>query len=124
MSKGDVFEELKVFQEAHKLTLMIYKVTGQFPKSEDFGLKSQIRRSSSSIAANIVEGNSRKHKKEFLQFLYLAKGSLEETKYHLMLARDLRYISDKEYRLAHLQSEQVGKLRTGLMNYCRKALKS
>jgi four helix bundle protein len=119
---ADKFENLKVFDEAHRLTLAIYKVTRNFPKSETYGLTSQIRRSSASVAANIVEGNSRGHKKEFLQFLYLANGSLEETRYHLLLARDLNYIDVEEYGLAHLQAEIVGKLLKGLINYCRKII--
>src|SRR3989344_7279665 len=110
----DKSEDLKVFDEAHKLILLIYKVTKNFPKSENFGLISQIRRSSASVAANIVEGNSRGHKKEFLQFLYLANGSLEETKYHLLLAKDLSYINVEDYDLVHSQSELVGKLLKGL----------
>ncbi len=121
---ADRFEDLKVFDEAHKLTLLIYKFTKNFPKSETYGLTSQIRRSSASVAANIVEGNSRGHKKEFLQFLYLANGSLEETKYHLLLAKDLVYIDVKDYDLAHSQSEIVGKLLTGLINYCKKVINS
>lgn len=123
MNSKDKFENLMVFQEAHSLTLMVYKITKNLPKSEEFGLKSQVRRSSASVAANIVEGNSRGHKKEFLQFLYLASGSLEETKYHLLLARDLGYIKKEDYDTIHLQSENVGKLLTGLINYCKKSLK-
>jgi len=124
MKTMDKFQDLKVFDEAHKLTLLIYKFTKNFPKSEAYGLTSQIRRSSASVAANIVEGNSRGHKKEFLQFLYLANGSLEETKYHLLLAKDLGYIDVNEYDLAHSQSEIVGKLLTGLINYCKKIVNS
>lgn len=122
MKNKDKFEELQVFQEAHELTLMVYKSTSKFPRSEEFGLRSQIRRSAASVAANIVEGNSRGHKKEFLQFLYLANGSLEETKYHLLLAKDLNYISDGEYQLLHEQSELVGKLLKGLIAYCKKSI--
>lgn len=121
---SDKFEDLKVFDEAHKLTLSVYRVTRNFPKSETYGLTSQIRRSSASVAANIVEGNSRGHKKEFIQFLYLANGSLEETKYHLLLAKDLGYIDSKDYDLIHSQSEMVGKLLKGLINYCRKIINS
>lgn len=120
----DKFEELRVFDEAHRLTLLIYKLTKTFPKSEAYGLTSQIRRSSASVAANIVEGNSRGHKKEFLQFLYLANGSLEETKYHLLLAKDLGYLDVNEYDNVHFQSEIVGKLLTGLISYCKKSLTS
>lgn len=121
--KTDKFENLKVFQEAHKLTLMIYELSNKFPKSEEFGLKSQIRRSSASIAANIVEGNSRGHKKEFLQFLYLANGSLEETKYHLLLAKDLQYISLEEYNNVHSQAELTSKMLHGLIVYQKDFLK-
>jgi len=105
----DKFENLKVFEEAHKLVLFIYRLTRKFPKAETYGLTSQIRRACVSIVANIIEGNSRGHRKEFLQFLYLAKGSLEETKYHLLLARDLKYITEEEYNTAHNQTELVGK---------------
>lgn len=123
MKKKDKFEELQVFQEAHKLTLMVYKSTSKFPRSEEFGLRSQMRRSAVSVAANIVEGNSRSHKKEFLQFLYIVNGSLEETKYHILLAKDLNYIFGEEYQVLHAQAELVGKLLKGLINYCKKSLK-
>lgn len=117
------FEKLKVFKESHELTLKVYKITKGFPEDEKFGLISQLKRSSASISANIVEGNSRGHKKEFLQFLYLSKGSLEETKYHLLLAKDLNYISADDYKMIHVQAEEVGKLLTGLINYCKKSIK-
>lgn len=120
----DKFEELRVFEEAHELTLMVYKLSNELPVSEDFGLKSQIRRSASSVSANIVECSSRGHKKEFIQFLYLANGSLEETKYHLLLAKDLEYISDKKYEIVHNQADLVGKMLNGLINYQKKKLTS
>jgi four helix bundle protein len=124
MKGKDKFEDLHVFRESHKLVLIVYKLSGEFPKEEDFGLKSQIRRSASSVPANIVEGNSRNHKKEFIQFLYLANASLEETKYHLLLARDLDYISEAKYLEVHEQAEVVGKLLNGLINYLDKSPKS
>ena len=65
----------------------VYKITQVFPKAEQFGLVSQVRRSASSVPTNIIEGQARQYKKEFIQFLYIAKGSLEETKYHLILVR-------------------------------------
>jgi len=88
---------LEVWKIAHQLTLEVYKITAVFPKSEQFGLTSQIRRSVASVPTNIIEGQARQYKKEFIQFLYIAKGSLEETNYHLFLAKDLNYISEKEY---------------------------
>ncbi len=68
-----------------------------FPKEEMYGIVSQLRRSSSSVGANIAEGFSRGSKKEFTQFLYIAKGSLTETINHLLLAKDLGYVNEEEY---------------------------
>jgi len=113
------FEKLDAWKEAHKLVLQIYKITRKFPSIEKFRLVDQICRSASSVAANIVEGSSRQHKKEFLQYLYLSKGSLEETKYHLLLARDLGYITTKDYNSFIDQGNLVGKLTSGLIKYLR-----
>jgi len=85
--------ELEVWKLSHQLTLKVYEVSKQFPSDENFGLTSQVRRSAASVPTNIVEGRSRQYRKEFIQFLYVAKGSLEETNYHLYLAKDLKYIS-------------------------------
>ena len=74
---------LEVWKLSHQLTLEVYKISKSFPKSEQFGLVSQVRRSASSVPTNIVEGQARQYKKEFIQFLYIAKASLEETNYHL-----------------------------------------
>ena len=88
---------LEVWKLAHQLTLEVYKITQSFPKSEQFGLMSQMRRSVSSVPTNIIEGQARQYKKEFIQFLYIAKGSLEETNYHLYLSKDLGYITEHDY---------------------------
>ncbi len=117
---ADKFESLPIFQDSHKLVLMIYKASKKFPKDETYGLVSQIRRSASSIVANIIEGNARGHRKEFLQFLYLANGSLEETKYHLLLSKDLDYVNKVNYETIHLQTEIVGKQLKGLIKYLSK----
>ncbi|HSA83364.1 MAG TPA: four helix bundle protein [Patescibacteria group bacterium] len=116
---ADKFGELRIFNEAHTFVLAIYKSTKSFPSFEQFALTSQIRRSASSIVANIVEGNARNHRKEFLQFLYLANGSLEETKYHLLLSKDLNYLDEVEYKVLHEQSEIVGKMLNGLIQYLK-----
>ncbi|MCG1037477.1 four helix bundle protein [Polaribacter sargassicola] len=89
--------QLEVWKLAHQLTLNVYKVSNAFPSSERYGLTSQIRRSSSSVPTNIIEGNGRQYRKEFIQFLYIAKGALEEVNYQLFLAKDLTYITEKEY---------------------------
>jgi four helix bundle protein len=71
---------LEVWKLAHQLTLDVYKITQAFPKSEQFGLTSQVRRSVSSVPTNIIVGQARQYKKEFIQFLYVAKGSLDKYK--------------------------------------------
>ena len=99
------FEKLEVWQKAHDLTLRIYKVTKEFPRDEIYGLTSQIRRSAASVATNIVEGKARSSKADYLKFLVIARGSLEETRYHLILARDLDYITlDKYTELSEAQA--------------------
>jgi len=86
------FTDLRAWQEAHKLALDIYKHTGHFPASEKFGLASQLRRSISSVTANIAEGFGRSSKNDREHFYVMASSSLYETKSHLLLARDLNYI--------------------------------
>lgn len=94
----NMHSNLEVWKLSHQLTLEVYKISNSFPKSEQFGLVSQVRRSVSSVPTNIVEGQARQYKKEFIQFLYIAKASLEETNYHLYLAKDLDYLTESEYR--------------------------
>lgn len=89
--------KLQVWKLAHQFTLDVYQISKNFPSSEKFGLTNQLRRSSSSVPTNIIEGQGRQYKKEFIQFLYVAKGSLEESNYQLFLAKDLKYISNEEY---------------------------
>jgi four helix bundle protein len=89
--------KLEVWKLAHQLTLAVYEVSKNFPSSEIYGLTSQVRRSSSSVPTNIIEGQGRQYKKEFIQFLYIAKGSLEEANYQLFLAKDLKYITEEKY---------------------------
>jgi len=114
------FEDLEVWQKAHELTMEIYKITNRFPREEKYRLGDQLRRSSASIATNIVEGNSRAHKAEFRQFLNMAKSSLEETKYHLLLARDLGYLNDTVYLGLQTRSDEVGRMIGGLVKFLKK----
>lgn len=85
------FQDLTVWQEAHKLVLSIYKYSGEFPRKEQYGLTSQLRRSAISVPANIAEGFKKKGKADKLRFMNIAQGSLEETRYYLILAKDLDY---------------------------------
>lgn len=116
------FQKLTAWQRAHELVIKIYKITNKFPKEERFRLVSQICRSASSVPANIAEGNVRIHKKEFIQFLSTALGSLEETKYHLFLAKDLNYLNENEYDELIKLANEVGKLISGLSKSIRSNL--
>jgi four helix bundle protein len=87
------FTDLEVWKRAHSVVLEVYKLTNPFPRSEQFGVVSQIRRAAYSIPANIAEGFGRHSTKELLQFLAISNGSLEELRYFLILSRDLRYLS-------------------------------
>jgi len=107
------FKNIKVWQKAHHLVLEIYKVTDKFPIRERYGIISQIRRSAASIATNIVEGYKRKSEKDFLHFLNIADSSLEETKYHILLALDLNYLRNEDYEALSGMAEDVGRMLYG-----------
>jgi len=114
MNKTQSFEELIVWQKAHKFVLSAYDLTKAFPKEELYGLTSQFRRASVSIAANIAEGYKKKGKKDKLRFFNIAQGSLEECKYFLILAKDLNYSPNTTEQTALII--EVSKL---LNAYCR-----
>src|SRR5208337_3502332 len=97
MIKG--FQDLEVWRKAHKLVLEIYKLTNVFPRGEQFGIVSQLRRAAYSIPANLAEGYGRRSTKEFLQFVAIANGSAEVLRYFLILSRDLRYASQQDETL-------------------------
>ncbi len=113
------YRSLKVYQQAHVLVKEIYRVTEQFPKSELFGLVSQMRRSVVSVVANTIEGYSRGSKKELKQFLFIANGSLVELEYYLELVRDLKYISEVEYFNLDRQRIAVGSLLGGFIRHLK-----
>jgi four helix bundle protein len=89
------FKRLKVWQKSHSLTLKIYYATSTFPDRERFGIISQMRRAAASVPANIAEGCGRYGRAEFRQFLHLSVGSASELQYFLLLARDLRLLTEK-----------------------------
>jgi four helix bundle protein len=92
------FRDLQVWNKAHALTLSSYRATSGFPKSETYGLTSQIRRSASSVAANIAEGCGKRGNRDFQRFLGIAAGSSSELKYHFLLARVLGFFDDEQYK--------------------------
>ena len=91
------YKKLKVWEDAHQFTIDIYNITQKFPNNEQYGLTSQIRRSVSSIPTNIVEGCGQLDNGNLIRFLGIAKGSAFETEYQLLLAKDLKYINEKDY---------------------------
>ena len=104
------WKDLKVWQKSHSLALSIYKATVGFPKEEIYGLTSQVRRSAVSVATNIVEGHSRKTTKDFIHFLYNSRGSLEETRYLILLAQELTFLSADEYDALEEQASEVSRM--------------
>ena len=90
------FRKIEAWQLADDLAVAVYEATKSFPKEELYGVTSQIRRSATSVAANIVEGASRESAKDYAHFLQIARGSLAETQYFIHLARRLRYLSEAD----------------------------
>lgn len=113
MQRLKSFQQLEVWQEAHKLVLQVYEMTQQFPSDEKYGLTSQLRRASVSVPANIAEGFKRRGIADKLRFYNMAEGSLEEVKYFFILAEDLHYLPSKEELTA--QANCVGRLLNGLI---------
>jgi four helix bundle protein len=109
------FKQLNVWQKAYELTLEIYKISTAFPKNEMYGLTSQLRRAAASVPANIAEGYERNHRKEYVQFLYVAKGSLGEVETFLLLASDLKYLSKDEFNAVDEKRKVTSRLLKGLV---------
>jgi len=89
------FTDLEIYQLALDLAEWVYQVTAEFPKEEQYNLTSQVRRSSNSIGANIAEGWGRYTYKERIHFCIIARGSLAETKHHLVFSHKMKYVSDE-----------------------------
>jgi four helix bundle protein len=107
-------EDLDVFKLAHEVTLEIYSLTNNFPEHEKYGLISQIRRASMSIPMNLMEGSHRLNTKEYRQFVGIARGSVSELKYQLMLSRDLKYLKGDTYNHLREKAESISKMLTKL----------
>jgi len=107
------YRKLRVWQSADQLAHTIYKITKSFPREEQFGLISQLRRAGVSVATNLVEGQARKGKREFKQFVSMALGSLAEVEYLLEFARDEEMLSNADYREAESFRKAVGKMLWG-----------
>src|ERR1051326_954963 len=109
------FRDLKVWQEGVVLAKDIYLMTNEFPKSELYGLTSQMRRCSVSVPANIAEGSGRGSKKDFVQFLHIAQGSLRELETYLLLCEEIGLMTSIAISPLLTQVETVGKMLLGLL---------
>lgn len=117
MEAAKSFRDLIVWQKAHGLVLKVYSYSASFPKDEIFGLRSQFRRAAVSVAANISEGFAKKGPADKIRFMNIAQGSLEETRYYIVLAKDLGYGNNEG--LAALAAE-VSKLLTSYIDSIRR----
>jgi len=108
---------MKIENKLKEFVLDIYKI--KYPNEEKFGIQSQIRRSSLSILLNIVEGNGRQTKKDYLNFCYMAKGSLFETMTLLNISYELNYLENPFYNLLVSDLIEVNKMLYGLINYLK-----
>ena len=121
MSEYRTYKELDAWKKSRELVKNIYQITKAFPKEEQFGLTMQLRRAAISVVSNIAEGYGRQYKKESLQFMFIAKGSLNEIEAQLTVSEDLDYIKLETVTTLAEQIEVCRKLVSGYINYLEKA---
>jgi four helix bundle protein len=112
---GQSYRDLIAWQKAITLVTDVYKVTKQFPAEELYGLTSQLRRASVSIASDIAEGQARFSSREFHHFLTQARGSLAEIETQLLIARNLGYLRDEDSRSLNSRTSELGRILNRLM---------
>ncbi len=110
----DTYRDLVVWKKAMRLSVDVYRATSGLPSDERFGLTSQMRRASSSIAANIAEGHDRGSTNDFVRFLWIANGSRVELETHLMLAGELGFLSREVVKELLATTEEIGRMLVGL----------
>ena len=116
------YRDLEVWQKAMDMVTACYRMTATFPKSEVYGLSSQIQRAAVSLPANIAEGHQRKHSKEFIQFLSIASGSLAELETHIYIAQRLEYIDKKQLNNLLDKTSEIGRMLNGLRKSIEKKI--
>ena len=108
------YERLRAWKAAHELAVAVYETTRAFPKSELYGVTSQLRRAAFSVAANIAEGSAKRGAPEFRRFLDIAVGSFSEASYTLLFSRDVGLLPQKDFERLEPLRAAVGKLTWGL----------
>jgi len=117
------FTDLDTWRKAHRLVLMVYKITSNFPREELFGLVSQMRRAAVSVTSNIAEGFSRQSFKDKLRFYYNALGSLTEVQDQLLVARDVSYLKKSDFDQIVKETIIVHKLLNGFITKTKSFVK-
>ena len=118
------FEDIEAWKKARELTRLVYTFSNQGAFSKDFGLRDQIRRASVSIMSNIAEGFNRNGKKEFIQFLAIAKGSAAEVQSQLYVALDNNYVNESDFQSAYDIVVSIQKMIGSFINYLQKSAKN
>ncbi len=109
------FTDLIVWRKGHELVVMVYNITKNFPKKETYSIIDQMRRAAASITANIAEGFGRHSYKEKVQFYYLSKGSLLELENFILIAKDVGYLSDEDFKSLVEKARTVDQLLQGFI---------
>jgi four helix bundle protein len=120
VSEINSYQDLDVWKQSRHLVKVIYQVSKAFPKEEQFGLINQLRRAAISVPSNIAEGTGRNHKKDSIQFFFIARGSLYEIETQLIIACDLDFLSKEKLSKILIQLTRCKKLLNGFINYFQK----
>jgi four helix bundle protein len=117
---ADAFRDLIAWQKTMALVTDVYRATESFPQREIYGLTNQVRRASVSVPSNVAEGKGRLSKKEFVQFLSQARGSLLEAQTQLEIARNLGFLTEDSFQDLDLKAQEVGRIINGLIAKIRR----
>jgi four helix bundle protein len=109
------YRDLQVWSKAHNLTLELYRISLRFPRDEIYGITSQLRRAAVSIGANLAEGCGRRGSAELARFVRVALGSASELDYHLLLSRDLGFMTSDDFSTASVKLTEVRKMLTSFL---------
>jgi len=118
------FEDVEAWKKARALVKAIYKATDASAFRKDWALRDQIRRAAISIMSNIAEGFSRQTDKEFVQFLFIAKGSVSEVQSQLYTASDVGYLPEEQFSTLYAAADEVARLLSGFIRYLKSGLDS
>jgi four helix bundle protein len=121
MSTIERFEDLEAWKRARSFAKLIHTVSGDGDFGRDFALKGQIRRAAISIVSNIAEGFERDGDKEFLEYLFVAKGSCGEVRAQLYLAMDYKYITEEEFSQLKMKALELNRIISGLIKYLKQS---